>query len=211
MGLRFVSSLVYHEPGEHHEGEERILGYAPAGVIEDGGTGGDEMSLEEALNMDGMEASKGEQVFAKCAACHTVNSGGADGIGPNLHGIMGKGVGKGKPGFAYSSALAEKGGTWDWNTMSEWLKRPQAFANGTKMSFAGLSKVEDRAAVMLYMNEQGSSLPVPEFVADVAAESDGGEDESEATEEAEETAEADAEGEAAAEQDAAAEIDEGGA
>ena len=208
MGLRFLSSFVYHEVGEHHGDEERVVGYMPANVEAEGGAGPAEMTIAEALNMEGMEPSKGEKVFAKCAACHTVNSGGANGIGPNLYGIMGKPVGKGVPGFAYSSALAEKGGNWDWETMSAWLKKPAAFANGTKMSFAGLSSVEDRAAVMLYMNEQGSSLPVPEFVADVAAGADG---ESEATEEAEETAEADVEAEAAAEQDAAAEINEGGA
>ena len=166
------------------------------------------MSIEEALNMDAMSIDKGEKVFAKCTTCHTIDVGGADGIGPNLHGIMGKGVGKGKPGFAYSSALTDVGGTWDWETMSAWLKSPRAFANGTKMSFAGLSKIEDRAAVMLYMNEAGSNLPVPEFVAAAAdEESADGEEVAE-----EETA---AEGEEAAKaeatQDAAAEENEGGA
>ena len=204
LGLRFISSFVYHEVGEAHAGEERVLGYAPEGVIEEGGDVA-EVTIAEALNMEGVSAEAGEKVFAKCTACHTINQGGANGIGPNLYGIMGKPVGGGAPGFAYSSALAEKGGNWDWETMSAWLKKPAAFASGTKMSFAGLGKIEDRASVALYMNAQGSSLAVPEYTPPAEPE------EGEETAEAEDAAESDAEGEAAAEQDAAAEEAEAGA
>jgi cytochrome c len=180
---------------------------------EEGAGGKKEMSVAEAMTMDGVDVASGEKVFAKCVACHTVNQGGANGIGPNLYGIMGKGVTAGAPGFAYSSALQDVGGNWDWDTMSAWLKSPRGFANGTKMSFAGLSKIEDRAAVMLYMNANGSNLPVPEFVAAAAGEGlteDGAEGE-EGVAEAEAAAEGDEAAEAEAEQDAAAEIDEGGA
>ena len=169
---------------------------------EGGGEAAAEMTVAEAMTMDGVDVAKGESVFAKCTACHTVDQGGANGIGPNLYGIMGKGLAQGAPGFAYSSALADKGGTWDWDNMSAWLKSPRAFANGTKMSFAGLSKIEDRAAVMLYMNANGSNLPVPEFVA-AAADAEVVAEETEA--------EGDVAAEAEAEQDAAAEINEGGA
>ncbi|MEL6238758.1 MAG: cytochrome c family protein, partial [Pseudomonadota bacterium] len=74
--------------------------------------------------------------------------------------IMGAPVGA-KAGFTYSSAMAGFGGNWGWDEMNEWLKRPSSYVEGTKMSFAGLSKVEDRAAVALYMND--GALPVPEF------------------------------------------------
>ena len=120
------------------------------------------------------DAAEGEKTFNKCKSCHMIVADDGTEIvkggrtGPNLYGIMGKPIGGGAPGFAYSSALADKGGQWDWNNMSEWLKSPRGFANGTKMSFAGLSKIEDRAAVMLFMNTYGSNLPVPEFVAEVA-------------------------------------------
>ena len=155
LGLSSISSRVFHA-----ERPEK-LGY-PVEVAESA-AGGGEMSIEEALSLASVEA--GEAVFAKCAACHTVNQGGADGIGPNLWGIMGKPIGNHAPGFAYSSALAEKGGTWDWANMSEWLKNPRGFANGTKMSFAGLSSAEDRAAISLYLNANGSNLPVPAYTA----------------------------------------------
>jgi cytochrome c len=202
LGLSILS-------GKYFKADNPAAPETPGYVIEGGeAEGAAEMSMAEALNMAGMDASKGEKVFAKCAACHTVNAGGADGIGPNLHGIMGKPVAGASAGFAYSSDLAAKGGNWDWETMSAWLKSPRAFASGTKMAFAGLSNIEDRAAIMLYMNEQGSNLAVPEFVAAAA-----GEEGPEGEEAAEAEADADAEGaaEAEAEQDAAAEENEGGA
>jgi cytochrome c len=107
------------------------------------------------------DVAAGEAVFAKCSACHSINAGGANGIGPNLHGIMGLPIGSHAAGFAYSEALAGHGGNWDWANMNAWLTSPRRFANGTKMSFAGLSDPQDRANVMAYMNAQGSNLPLP--------------------------------------------------
>ena len=116
------------------------------------------------------DAAKGEAVFAKCSACHTINAGGANGIGPNLHGVMGEAIGTGHGGFAFSDALKKKGGTWTWQAMNEWLTSPRKFANGTKMSFAGLGKAEDRANLMVYMNSQGANIPLPAApAADAAA------------------------------------------
>jgi cytochrome c len=74
-----------------------------------------------------------------------------------------------KGGFAYSAELKALGGNWDWDRMNDWLKNPKAYVSGTKMSFAGLSKVEDRAALAMYLNAKGANLPVPTFVADAAA------------------------------------------
>jgi cytochrome c len=99
--------------------------------------------------------------FSKCASCHTITPGGANGIGPNIHAIFGDEIGKGRGGFAFSAGLAGKGGKWDFSNMNEWLKNPRAFADGTKMTFAGLESAEDRAAVMVYLNQQGSNLPCP--------------------------------------------------
>ncbi|MEY4952407.1 MAG: hypothetical protein RL299_831, partial [Pseudomonadota bacterium] len=108
---------------------------------------------------------KGETAFKKCASCHTADQGGANGLGPNLYGIMGEALGAGRGGFAFSDALKGKGGKWDWATMDAWLKSPSAFAPGTKMSFAGLSDPQERANLMVYLNSKGSNLalpPVPE-------------------------------------------------
>ncbi len=117
-------------------------------------------------------ADNGKSVFNKCKACHTINSGGANGVGPNLWGAMGKPHGH-VPGFAYSDALKAVPGNWDWEGMNKWLANPKKYAPGTKMSFAGLGKAEDRAALLLYINAQGSNLPLPAAPAADAAPADG--------------------------------------
>lgn len=164
LGLSILSSKYFHADKPEHLAEGKA-GFFIAGGEEEGGAAA-EMTMAEALTK--VDVAAGEKVFAKCTACHTIEQGGANGIGPNLWAIMGQPIGKHAPGFAYSSALSGKGGNWDWDTMNAWLKSPAAFAKGTKMSFAGLSKIEDRAAVALYMNSMGSNLPVPSFVADAA-------------------------------------------
>lgn len=202
LGLSILSIKYFHADSPT---APETPGYAIEGGEAVGGDTGP--SMEEVLNK--MTPSEGEAIFAaKCTSCHTIAPGGANGLGPNLNGVMGKAIGGGNAGFSYSAALTGVGGNWDWDSMSAWIKSPRAFANGNRMSFPGLSNVEDRAAVLLYLNSQGSNLPVPEFVAAVAEEGAEGESEEVASEEAE------AEGEEAAEaeamQDAAAEENEGG-
>ena len=74
--------------------------------------------------------------------------------------VIGEPIGQGK-GFAFSDALSKKGGTWNWDNLSQWLTSPKAFAPGTKMTFAGLSNPQDRADVMLFLNQHGGSLTIP--------------------------------------------------
>ena len=97
----------------------------------------------------------------QCQACHTINQGGANGIGPNLYGVVGDHVAEGRAGFAFSDALKAKGGTWSFDNLNQWLKSPKAYANGTKMTFAGLGSAEDRANLIAWLNTQGSNLPLP--------------------------------------------------
>lgn len=158
LGLSILSGKYFH--GDKPERPEK-LGYVIEGAVEEG-SGPAEVSIAEALNaMPQAElVAAGEKLFSKCQSCHTINAGGANGIGPNLHGTMGKAIG-GNAGFAYSAELKALGGTWDWDRMNDWLKNPKAYVPGTKMSFAGLSKVEDRAAIAAYLNAQGSNLPLP--------------------------------------------------
>ena len=169
LGFSILADKYFH--GYDPERPEQ-LGYVIEGAVEED-AGAKVMTMAEALNMDGVDMSAGEKVFAKCSACHTIEQGGADGVGPNLYGVMGAAIGKHAPGYAYSSALAGKGGNWGWDEMNEWLANPRGYVDGTKMGFAGLSKIEDRAAVAIYMNEFGGSLAVPAFVAEVAEESIG--------------------------------------
>jgi cytochrome c len=136
------------------------MGYPIAGVEAEGGAGA-EAEQPIAHFLQTADAARGEAVFRKCAACHNANQGGANGLGPNLFGVMGEAVASPSRGFAFSSALTEHGGTWDWENMSAWLKSPRNFAAGTKMTFAGLSDPQDRADVMLYLNQHGGRLTIP--------------------------------------------------
>jgi cytochrome c2 len=103
---------------------------------------------------------RGEAAFAKCAACHTIDPGGMDGIGPNLYGVVGRDIAS-KGGFVYTSVLSSKAGEWDFAKLDRWLARPKLFAPGTKMSFAGLSNPQERADIIVYLNLQGSLKPLP--------------------------------------------------
>ncbi len=115
------------------------------------------------------DVAKGEAVFKKCGACHNAEKGGTNGIGPNLYGIVGN-VHDHMPGFSYSDALmAMKGKPWNFDELNAWLTSPKAYAAGTKMAFGGISKPEDRAAVIAYLNSKSDKpLPMPAVPADAA-------------------------------------------
>lgn len=153
LGSSILAGEIFHSE------RPETMGYPIEGVELEGEEGA---AAEQpiAVYLASADAAKGEQVFKKCAACHNADQGGANTLGPNLWAIMGAPLAA-KPGFAYSDALKTKGGTWTWEAMSDWLKSPKGFAPGTKMTFAGLSKPEDRANLMVWLNGKGSNLPLP--------------------------------------------------
>ena len=104
-------------------------------------------------------AAEGAKVFKKCAACHSIAEGGANKIGPALWGVLGRTAGS-VSNYKYSKAMAAYGKSWSFEEMNGFLIKPKDWIKGTKMSFAGLKKASDIAAVILYMNEN-SSNPLP--------------------------------------------------
>ena len=109
------------------------------------------------------DVSAGEATFAKCKSCHNADNGGANGTGPNLWGVVGRAPGS-HGGFAYSDgmkAFAGKTPTWDYQHIYEFLKGPQAYIAGTKMTFVGLKAPADRINVIAYLHNQGSTLAIP--------------------------------------------------
>ncbi|HJT41265.1 MAG TPA: cytochrome c family protein [Sphingobium sp.] len=93
-----------------------------------------------------------------CASCHDFTQGGPNRIGPNLWGVVGRGVAS-HAGFAYSPAMKGHGGTWGYADLFEFLGSPARDVPGTKMGFAGLRKPEDRAAVIKYLATLGTGAP----------------------------------------------------
>ena len=163
LGLSIVSGMYFGGDKPHRP---EVMGYPIEGVAEEGADEGPSLA---ALLATG-DPAKGESVFAKCTSCHTIEQGGANGIGPNLFGILGQPVGKHAAGFAYSSDLAGFGGNWTYEVMDAWLKSPKGMVPGTKMSFAGLGKPEDRANLMLYLRENGGGPELPAPPAEEPAE-----------------------------------------
>ncbi|MGH6652252.1 MAG: c-type cytochrome [Sphingopyxis sp.] len=98
-------------------------------------------------------AAMGAEVFKRCVACHTIDKDGANGIGPNLHGVVGRAVAS-HAGFSYSSAMKAKGGVWDDAALDIYLKQPMMAVPGTRMAFAGIPDDLDRKALILYLDEQ---------------------------------------------------------
>ncbi|HEU4959525.1 MAG TPA: cytochrome c family protein [Sphingomonas sp.] len=155
LGLSIVSGKLLHS-----EGPEKP-GYPIQGVEEAGGDTGAAAVEPIANRLAKADPAKGAEVFKKCQTCHTINQGGANGQGPNLYATVGEPIAQGKNGFDFSSALKSVGGTWTFEALDKWLTSPRKFANGTKMTFAGLSDPQDRADVIAYLNSQGSNLPLP--------------------------------------------------
>jgi len=96
---------------------------------------------------------------AGCVACHSFNEGGKAGVGPNLYGVVGGPHGH-MEGYAYSAVLKSKEGPWTYDELNEWLKKPSAYAPGTKMSYAGLSDPKKRADIIDYLHTLAKD-PVP--------------------------------------------------
>lgn len=101
---------------------------------------------------------EGAKVARKCAACHTFEEGAGNRVGPNLWGVVGGPVAH-REDFRYSKAMAEHGGEWTHEALSEYLEKPRDYIPGTKMTFAGLKKPEERAAIIAYMRSMSDNPP----------------------------------------------------
>jgi cytochrome c len=164
-GIVALGSSIVAGEYFHSERPEK-MGYPIAGVAEEG-AGGAAAEQPIEVYLAKADTAKGQQTFNKCAACHNADKGGPNALGPNLWNVLGEPVGQGK-GFAFSDALSKKGGTWNWDNLSQWLTSPRAFAPGTKMTFAGLGDPQDRANVIAFLNAH-SDAPKPVPAAPAAA------------------------------------------
>ena len=119
----------------------------------------DEEKIDISALMALGDLTTGEKVFKKCAACHSINKGGKNNIGPALYNVVGRNVGA-ISDYKYSKALSAYGKEWTFEELNGYLIKPAKWIKGTKMAFAGLRKEKDRASVILYLN-QNSDKPLP--------------------------------------------------
>lgn len=166
LGLSIATSMAFtpHLPEKQS--------YIIEGVVAEASDAAPAAEAEKAIAfyLASATAEQGAAVFKKCTACHNAEKGGPNGIGPNLYGILGDSHAR-TAGFGYSEALAGmKGKPWTWDELNAWLTNPKKYAPGNKMSFAGISKPQDRAAVLLYLNSRDDAPEaVPAAPAEVAA------------------------------------------
>lgn len=144
LGVNFFTDLAF-DTASH--GDEHHYAYALE-VAEDGADAEPEETIPFAEVFAAADAGRGERVFNKCKACHKLD--GTDGTGPHLNGVVGRDIGS-VGGFGYSGTLADMGGSWTPEELSHFLENPKGYAPGTKMSFAGLRDVEDRANLIAYL------------------------------------------------------------
>jgi len=97
-------------------------------------------------------AAAGQAVFNRCKICHTVEPGGRNVVGPNLHGVFGRKAGS-LPNFAYSPALKESGVVWDDDTLTKYLRDPKEFIPGDRMAFPGIKDEAQLADLIAYLHE----------------------------------------------------------
>jgi len=145
-------------------------GYAIAvkeGAGEKAGPAAAEEPMEAMLASASVE--KGQATAKQCGACHTFEKGGPNRVGPNLYGIVGRARAS-EAGFNYSAAMKAKGGTWTFGELYAFLANPRGYIPGTNMTFAGLSRGQQRADVIDYLNTLSDSpQPMPKAAAAGAA------------------------------------------
>jgi len=103
-----------------------------------------------AVRLAAADVERGKAAAKKCASCHTFDKGGKNGVGPNLWNVVMAAKGHAE-GFAYSQALLGTGGQWTYEALDAFLANPKAYAPGTKMSFAGISRPDERADLIAYL------------------------------------------------------------
>jgi cytochrome c len=128
-------------------------GYAIAAKEESGGKEEAKKEPEQPIEvlLAHASAEKGQAVAKQCQACHTFEKGGPNRVGPNLYNIVGSERGEGR-GFNFSQAMKSKGGTWTDDELNKFLANPRGYIPGTNMTFAGLSRDQQRADVIAYLH-----------------------------------------------------------
>ena len=154
IGISKISDVIFHVEKPEKPGYLVELDQATTVSISK------EKSVEEKIDIAALmalgEITLGEKIFKKCAACHSINKGGKNNIGPALYNVVGRKVG-GVADYKYSKALATYDKEWTFEELNGFLLKPSKWIKGTKMAYAGLRKEKDRASVIKYLNQSSDS------------------------------------------------------
>ena len=159
IGIGKLSDIIFYvkkpeKPGYVVEIDEVVT----SAVSKDAG---EKEKVDIAALMAMGDIVSGEKIFKKCAACHSINKGGQNNIGPALYNVVGRKVG-GVSDYKYSKALMTYDKEWSFEELNGFLIKPAKWIKGTKMAYAGLRKEKDRASVIKYLNENSDKpLPLP--------------------------------------------------
>tara|TARA_Y100000590_G_scaffold66871_1_gene72463 strand:+ start:1665 stop:2198 length:534 start_codon:yes stop_codon:yes gene_type:complete len=157
FGIGKISDVIFHvnEPDVKGYKVEVKVGSATATQA----SAENQVDIATLLSLGTVE--HGKKVYKKCAACHSINKGGANKIGPALYSVVGR-ISGGVSDYKYSKALASYNKEWSFSELNGFLLKPSKWIKGNKMGFAGLKKDEDRASVILYLNENSDNpKPLP--------------------------------------------------
>ncbi len=154
FGIGKISDIIFDKD------DKNIVAYKVEALE---GTSGEANAVETDVDLNALftmgDVAHGEKIFKKCKACHSINAGGGNKIGPKLWNVMFRPVGS-IADYKYSKALASYGKEWNWEEMNSFLTKPSKWIKGNKMGFAGLKDERDRTSVILYLN-QNSDNPKP--------------------------------------------------
>ena len=157
IGIGKVADLIFHV------NKPEKPGYKVELDVEKASTQNAEEEVVEVVDIAALMSTgsleHGEKVFKKCAACHSIKSGGGNKIGPALYNVVGRKIGA-LNDYKYSKALAEYEKNWTFEELNGFLLKPKDWIKGTKMAYAGLRKEKDRASIIKYLN-QNSDNPQP--------------------------------------------------
>ena len=154
IGIGKISNVIFHvdkpkTPGYAVEVDQVVS--SSSSTVE---------AVEEKIDVAALmalgDSAKGEKIFKKCAACHSIVKGGKNKIGPALYNVVGRQVG-GVSDYKYSKALAGYDKSWTIEELNGFLLKPSKWIKGTRMAYAGLRKEEDRASIIKYLNKNSDN------------------------------------------------------